>query len=718
MTQEDKNHLYNLLPAIYRIRDAEQGEPLRALLEIIDEQVQAVQDDIDDLYDDWFIETCSEWVIPYIGDVVGNRPLHQVKQLQRTDVAKTIGYRRRKGTAAMLEELVGDVTGWGTHVVEFFKLLGWTQNLNHLRFEMSANPEPTSPSSSDWVGTVNLRSMDVIDRLNGPFDVLSHAIDIRPIDCVKGWYNIRKIGFFLWRLKYYPMTEVLPRPVAGHPLCYTFSRLGNMAPLFNKPHREEDEIGLALEKHVPGPIRPMAFDTDLQNFREQSSGKPVDSDYYGPNRGLNILKDGKSIPPEDIVSMDLSDFECPAAGKVAVDVEHGLLGFATGEGPDDPKDITQFNANYTYGFSADMGGGPYQRRRVLIKPEFTPQVIRVAKGTGINTIQKALDNWDTAGKKPCIIQILDNGVYGGNLDIELPSEGWLMLQAADGMWPDLRLVGNSTLSVATGTATLIVDGLLIEGAFELSGSLDLTLQHCTVVPGRMLSLNGDPVFPDRDSLTVAVGSEEMSVTIRKSIVGTIRMPAESSCLAIEDSVVQALSTPDAEIQYAIAADDRGDEPGPPMTIERTTVFGPVYAKQLIRASEVIFTSKVTTRRQQEGCVRFSYVPAGSLTPQRYHCQPDKALAREAQQLERDLTAIEEGLVRSRLRPYFTSRRYGEPGYAQLRRSTAEEIRTGAENGSEMGAFSHLKQPQREANLRTRLEEYLPFGLEAGLIFVT
>ena len=30
----------------------------------------------------------------------------------------------------------------------------------------------------------------------------------------------------------------------------------------------------------------------------------------------------------------------------------------------------------------------------------------------------------------------------------------------------------------------------------------------------------------------------------------------------------------------------------------------------------------------------------------------------------------------------------------------------------------LLQPQREANLLTRLEEYLPFGLEAALIYVT
>jgi hypothetical protein len=36
----------------------------------------------------------------------------------------------------------------------------------------------------------------------------------------------------------------------------------------------------------------------------------------------------------------------------------------------------------------------------------------------------------------------------------------------------------------------------------------------------------------------------------------------------------------------------------------------------------------------------------------------------------------------------------------------------------MGAFSDLRQPQRETNLRVRLDEYLPFGLRPALIYVT
>lgn len=71
------DRLYELLPAIHRIRDAEQGEPLKALLRVIAEQVNLVEDNIARLYDDWFIETCEDWVVPYIADLVGYRQIHE-----------------------------------------------------------------------------------------------------------------------------------------------------------------------------------------------------------------------------------------------------------------------------------------------------------------------------------------------------------------------------------------------------------------------------------------------------------------------------------------------------------------------------------------------------------------------------------------------------------------------------------------------------------------
>jgi hypothetical protein len=115
----------------------------------------------------------------------------------------------------------------------------------------------------------------------------------------------------------------------------------------------------------------------------------------------------------------------------------------------------------------------------------------------------------------------------------------------------------------------------------------------------------------------------------------------------------------------------------------------------------------------------------SRTPRRYRCQPDLAERREIEAQEArsgPLTTAQRNairdVVRRRVKPEYTAEAFGRPAYLQLSLGGPVEIATGAEDGSEMGAYCHLKQPQREANLRTRLGEYLPFGLEYGLIYAT
>src|ERR1700722_7826002 len=143
---KNPDRLYDLLPAVYRQRDADQGYPLQALLRVITEQVGIVEENIAQLYDNWFIETCEEWVVPYIGDLIGYQALNDAGEpagvdsvrarqreqilIPRRDVANTLHARRRKGTLALLDELAADVSGWPARPVEFFRLLGWTQNLH------------------------------------------------------------------------------------------------------------------------------------------------------------------------------------------------------------------------------------------------------------------------------------------------------------------------------------------------------------------------------------------------------------------------------------------------------------------------------------------------------------------------------------------------------------------------------------------------------------
>ena len=83
------DRLYDLLPAIYRIRDAEQGYALKAMLAVMEQQLDAVEGDIDQLYRNWFIETCDEWVVPYIGDLLDVRLVDAgfLAELQQSTVA-------------------------------------------------------------------------------------------------------------------------------------------------------------------------------------------------------------------------------------------------------------------------------------------------------------------------------------------------------------------------------------------------------------------------------------------------------------------------------------------------------------------------------------------------------------------------------------------------------------------------------------------------------
>ncbi len=74
------------------------------------------------------------------------------------------------------------------------------------------------------------------------------------------------------------------------------------------------------------------------------------------------------------------------------------------------------------------------------------------------------------------------------------------------------------------------------------------------------------------------------------------------------------------------------------------------------------------------------------------------------------TFVAPSLRHSSSNPFFTSRCFGQPGYGQLSERVPVELRRGAENGSEIGAFSKLINPIKLDGLQAKVEEYMPFGL--------
>jgi hypothetical protein len=761
----EPDRLYQLLPAVYRERDEAEGFPLRALLRLVSGQADLVHADIQQLWDNFFVETCQRWAIPYIGDLVSNNLLHDPQRMPtpdtahalfpdlvgrdlrppiairtRADVAKTIYYRRRKGTLPMLEELARDVTGWPAHAVEFFDLLGWTQCVrNHLRMHSLRTPD--------------IRRVEPMDRLNGPFDAISHTVDVRPIGSLTGWYNIKNIGFFLWRLRSYPLEHVAARQ-AGKAWQYHFSPLGNPAPLFSRLRREGDEAGLATELHVPGPIRRAFFYDDLERYKTHAPRLDF-TDLYGlgEDSSFVIFRNGDPVAPSKNPAAEVKDFDpqivCrrldtwpddPPAGKIiAVDVERGRL--AVGAGPwDEPT--THIDVSYHYGFSADLGGGWYERGKWLMRPDLATLRYWVKEDNVVpdgapqvthNSLTAALNDWAIAGRPNTIITILDNRTYAESITIE-PADGhWLVIEAANQARPHLQLSDPLEIKGNHPTATVTLNGLLVEGWVHVSGSLRrFRLIHTTLVPGRALT-EGFPATTE-PSLVVEGGSEpallnaQLRVEIAFSITGPLRIPAHAEGLWVLDSILDGVALP-PEVARTSAIEGPGGLPGPPTWLERVTVFGPSQVKKLTLASEVNFTEPVVATQRQEGCVRFSFVPHESKTPRRYRCQPDLEIAAQIEQAEKvaqtnntTLAPAEKDAIRAEIRgwlvPSFTSTQYGQPAYTQLHLACPPQIQTGAEDGSEMGAFCHLKQPQRETNLRLRLEEYLPFGLDPGIIYVT
>jgi hypothetical protein len=205
------------------------------------------------------------------------------------------------------------------------------------------------------------------------------------------------------------------------------------------------------------------------------------------------------------------------------------------------------------------------------------------------------------------------------------------------------------------------------------------------------------------------GNAGLETILNRTICGPISLGAAER-LSIVDSIVDGGTDIDGSIKVAIAAGTADTN------IQSSTIIGAVGSLttsgvRTLLGGNSIFTGPIFAERRQAGCVRFCVVGRDSRTPRRYRCQPDTTL--------KDVDdPPAQTAIRVRLIPQFVSLTYGQPGYAQLASSCAAEISRGAEDGSEMGAFDFIKQPQREDNLQTSLNEYLRFGLEAGVFLVT
>lgn len=702
------DRLYTLLPRVYQRGDEENDGSLRALLSVITEQADILEADLWQLYENWFVETAQDWVLPYLGDLVGYRVLPTDPSMlvagtpeaaellsaitSRRDVGHTVANRRRKGTLALLEQLALDIAVWPARAVEFRRLLCVTPAVRLY------GRDPRADDRRRHRGNLpDIRHGDALDRLDGPFDELAHTVDVRRINSARrtGKFNIPDVGLYVWRLRPYSVTRSPAYCDDRARARFTFSILGNDAPLITKPEPEPSPTHIADESNVPVFIRRRALAEHLAS-------------YYGPGKSFCIYRGtGQALPLEEIVAADLTGWSyVPPRNRVAVDPVLGRIAFPPRHAPDDGVWVS-----YHCGFSAELGGGEYHRP---VQPRSAAYLVGV--GQQYSTIMAAVAQWqqDKAadpGSAEAIIELADSSAYQEQIEITLDHGDRLTLRAAQRTRPVIRLLdwysnkpdALRIIGPPPGDGeppTVVLDGLLITGrSVRIQGEVAaVVIRHCTLVPGWALDADCNPEHEEEAGIELV--DTPACLQVEHSIVGSIlvdidEVRREPNRIFLSDSIIDAtdrclaaVTGPEARHAHAI------------LSARRATVRGAVRTHAVGLVEDCIVDGTMCVVRRQHGCIRFSWISPQSRTPAQFHCEPEHSGDPE------------------RVIPRFTSIRYGDPGYGQLATWCPAEIRRGAQDGSEMGAFHDLFQPQREDNLRNRLDEYTPAVTDAGILIAT
>jgi hypothetical protein len=723
--------LYDRLPAIIRIRDAEQSKALCELLDVIQESFDLLEEDIARLYDNWFIETCEDWAVPYIGELVAYRPPADtigalpgpLADLARREIGRAIAFRRRKGTLGALEEVTAAAGGWPALAREAFRGVMIAQGARHPRPDQARFPD--------------IRDSAALDRLGGAFDAASRMIDVRHPASRRtpGSVNVPNVLLYVSRLFTFRITDAPAASIEAEGAnSFTFSALGHDTALRGPALADRASAPHRSSYHAP--ISRQALSDDFSRPVPQLYGADKAFAIYAPHWPARDAP--QPVPTHSLRVADLSDWRYePRRNEVLVDPVRGRLKFPSRQQP------RSVSVSYLYGFPGPVGGGEYPRP---VREPVDVRVFVVGRDQGQHrSVAAALAAWrasqekdppDAKERRSAVIELAGSFVWSEPLDISLGAGEYLQIRAAPGARPVIRLLdyvvdagdafrimGRAASRFVLDGITVVGRGLLVEGpdpgdreAYAAGDLCDVTIRHCTLVPGWSLECDCTPKRPNEPSIVLM--NSRANLTLEHSISGAIEVAADEVLtepirLVVENSILDPIRSRNPAI--------RSSSDGMAFArveIRRSTVLGgiDVHVADLVEDTIILGALRATRRRQ--GCIRYSYTGPGSRTPPRFQCQPDLAErdARESLGTGEDLdNAL--ALARFKVRPAFVSRRYGSGTYAQLEDDADPAITEGAQNRSEMGVWNDLYRPQRRATMAARLVEFSPAGAEVGIVFM-
>jgi hypothetical protein len=596
------------------------------------------------------------------------------------------------------------------------------------------------------------------------FDQTAHKVDVRRIDSTQwnahGQYNIQNIAVFLWSLGAYsvaqsPLTQMTP----GNSQCFRFSALNQDVPLFHAAIPQGEQITAAAgPANVPDRLLRRVLCADLT--------QGIGGSYYGQGASLALYLNKKLLNPYQIGVADLAGKDGAWAkanlsategpfqnGELValVDPELGRVALA------DQYAGQPLSATWFYGANANIGGGEYARNTAASPFEVNNSAYVVPfPDPRFAGLQDALNY--AVGLLPLgnAVAVEISGESAAQQAIDLPLNEFPFVSASVTMTTALSvdLPANTTLELRS--ANLTVQTLLLDGALTVSGDAgsqflvngivmaaqatfkppatapallnvplvrpisagstenlldELTLTDCTLVPGWGFQAATDDGKPQKaaraDTPVLQLAANAVALTATNSILGGI-LSNPLATVSLTNCIVDATdpsNTAYAAVEAPTGAAKNDTSGGAALTMNGCTVVGRVHASVLQYVSDCIFwaydnkkgTAALLADRRQQGCVRFSFLPIGAVVPANYECV-QQAVA---------------GVF-----PAFVTTLYGQPGYLKLMACTDNSIRRGADDGSEMGAYHFVMAPQRETDLQIRLQEYVPVGMEFGIVYQT
>ena len=663
-----------LPPALREAPTDPDGAPrlLDLLLSAVDGQVELLEQDIDQLYEDLFIESCADWCVPYIGALLG-----LPADADRREVAHSIALRRRKGTPRALEDFAEIVSGFTARVTEGWQVTLWAQRLGH--------PPPARIAAFDMRAAARF-------CVGTPFDASRRSVT------PSGPYSPRAATATVWpwQVRTYRATEAAPLPEPGR---FALHPLGADAPPYLRPapagdRRLTDERGAPVRASYrvlqslaePGQIgyatnwtvRP---DHPLAQTLAPSRPALLALQAGGVEVPWTALRFG-SLPPGAPAPAS------PQAGEVLVDLARGSAELGAGFGG--PLRATWHRpVPALLGALASAGDGhPAARVVVVVNPALP------ATGRVVHTLEDAF----TAGEALSAGLDPQDGQTGvPDVEIRLETSDRLPAPPPVSFAPSLRrwrvlaprgstptVVGDLALDLPGGCLTL--EGFGLTGDLSLGARLDgVLLEHLTM----------DPVAGA--SLLVEPGAWALELEVRRCILGAIRADLGAFPVTLRDSIVDGRGAPlrvcgppaAGIVRDAVARQTAHD---PALRADGVTFIGAVRA-EAADAVDCLFSDGIGVVQQQEGCLRHCHLgPELSSPPSRppiYRCGPFPP-------------------------PTFASTGFEAAGYYALDLEPEHPLLGAASDGGEVGAYHHLRRAARIGRLRQRIHEFVPLGVRPGV----